>query len=141
MLISNGGKDERGGKRGRWVWEGEGRESEFGSPVNFAALPNSFRTHPGFLPHLRQFAPPPSETFAPPEIWSENNISIAIEICMSLDFASPSEKNSRKKASIRISYTIILILRKFHVSCILYAYCDVNIENAKTVLSITFAWG
>ena len=57
-----------------------------------------------FLPQegrpLRQFAP--LGDFCPSmKFWSENNrkISIAKEICITIDFAPPPEKNSWKKAS------------------------------------------
>ena len=63
---------------------------------------SSQKSYTGFLPrggggggqHLRQFAPP--KTFAPPEIWSENN-SITVEICMTIDFALPLKTVPRRK--------------------------------------------
>ena len=61
---------------------------------------------PGFLPQgerpvLRQFPPPPPETFAPPEIWSENNrnISITKEICITIDFAPLKKISGRIPAN------------------------------------------
>ena len=51
---------------------------------------SSQKSYTGFLPQgaqpLRHFAP--LKTFAPPEIWSENN-RITIEICITIDFVLP----------------------------------------------------
>ena len=52
------GKDETGMK------EGGGSESEFVSLATVTALPNNSRTHPGFFPRFRQFAPLLPKTFA-----------------------------------------------------------------------------
>ena len=57
----------------------------------------------GFPPQGEGGSPPPavfspSETFAPPKIWSENNrkISTTKEICITIDFA-PLEKIPGRK--------------------------------------------
>ena len=86
------GKDETGEKKGGGYGRGEGAK------VNLQAL--RLLLHYQTILDTRQFPPPPPpRDICLPELWSENNISITIEICMSIDFA-PSEKiPGRKPAS------------------------------------------
>ena len=88
------GKDETGEKKGGGYGRGEGAK------VNLQAL--RLLLHYQTILDTRQFPPPPPpppRDICLPELWSENNISITIETCMSIDFA-PSEKiPGRKPAS------------------------------------------
>ena len=82
------GKDETGEKKGGGYGRGEGAK------VNLQVL--RLLLHYQIIPDTRQFPP---RDFCLPELWSKNDISITIEICMSRDFA-PSEKiPGRKPAS------------------------------------------
>ena len=52
----------------------------------------------------------PLRQFAPPEIWSENNrkISITKDICITIDFAPPPEKNPGRKPVLYVQLLRIM---------------------------------